>query len=91
MGECVSDRSGSAAAEVLRVPFALTRQVRGGTGLRGLRAAESGGQRTWTFDLALDRRQLGGTDRVLAYGWRRYLGGNGPLTAALGLAAQLDR
>ena len=28
-------------------------------------------------------------DRVLAHGWRRWLGGNGPLQAALGLAAQL--
>jgi hypothetical protein len=28
-------------------------------------------------------------DRVLAYGWRRYLGGNGPLKAAIGLAVQL--
>jgi hypothetical protein len=28
-------------------------------------------------------------DRVLAYGWRRWLGGTGPLRAALGLAAQL--
>ena len=29
-------------------------------------------------------------DRVLAYGWRRWLGGNGPLRAASGLAAQLS-
>ena len=29
-------------------------------------------------------------DRVLAYGWRRYLGGSGPLDAALHLAACLD-
>jgi hypothetical protein len=28
-------------------------------------------------------------DRVLAYGWRRWLGGSGPLTAALGLATRL--
>jgi hypothetical protein len=28
-------------------------------------------------------------DRVLAYGWRRWLGGTGPLRAALGLAAEL--
>jgi hypothetical protein len=28
-------------------------------------------------------------DRVLAYGWRRWLGGDGPRQAALGLAAQL--
>jgi hypothetical protein len=28
-------------------------------------------------------------DRVLAYGWRRYLGGRGPLRAALGLAESL--
>jgi hypothetical protein len=28
-------------------------------------------------------------DRVLAYGWRRYLGGRGPLRAALGLAQSL--
>jgi hypothetical protein len=28
-------------------------------------------------------------DRVLAYGWRRWLGGTGPLWAALGLAALL--
>jgi hypothetical protein len=28
-------------------------------------------------------------DRVLAYGWRRWLGGKGPLRAALGLAAVL--
>jgi hypothetical protein len=27
-------------------------------------------------------------DRVLAYGWRRWLGGTGPLRAALGLAAE---
>jgi hypothetical protein len=27
--------------------------------------------------------------RVLAYGWRRYLGGRGPLRAATGLAAVL--
>lgn len=30
-------------------------------------------------------------DRVLAYGWRRYLGGHGPLKAARGLAASLSR
>jgi hypothetical protein len=30
-------------------------------------------------------------DRVLAYGWRRYLGGSGPVRAALGLARVLDR
>jgi hypothetical protein len=29
-------------------------------------------------------------DRVLAYGWRRWLGGDGPRQAALGLAAQLS-
>lgn len=29
-------------------------------------------------------------DRVLAYGWRRWLGGDGPRRAALGLAAQLS-
>ena len=29
-------------------------------------------------------------DRVLAYGWRRYLGGRGPLRAALGLAESLS-
>jgi hypothetical protein len=29
-------------------------------------------------------------DRVLAYGWRRWLGGDGPRKAALGLAAELD-
>jgi hypothetical protein len=29
-------------------------------------------------------------DRVLAYGWRRYLGGRGPLRAALGLAQSLS-
>jgi hypothetical protein len=29
-------------------------------------------------------------DRVLAYGWRRYLGGSGPLDAALQFAACLD-
>jgi hypothetical protein len=29
-------------------------------------------------------------DRVLAYGWRRWLGGTGPLRAALGLAAELS-
>src|SRR3954453_17713686 len=29
-------------------------------------------------------------DRVLAYGWRRWLGGHGPRQAALGLAAQLS-
>lgn len=28
-------------------------------------------------------------DRVLAYGWRRWLGGSGPLRAALGLANEL--
>jgi len=28
-------------------------------------------------------------DRVLAYGWRRWLGRRGPLRAALGLAAEL--
>jgi hypothetical protein len=28
-------------------------------------------------------------DRVMAYGWRRWLGGKGPRRAALGLAAQL--
>ena len=30
-------------------------------------------------------------DRVLAYGWRRYLGGHGPLRAATGLARALGR
>ena len=30
-------------------------------------------------------------DRVLAYGWRRYVAGTGPLRAALGLAEQLSR
>lgn len=30
-------------------------------------------------------------DRVLAYGWRRYLGGNGPVRAALGLADRIAR
>lgn len=30
-------------------------------------------------------------DRVLAYGWRRWLGGDGPLRAASGLAEQLAR
>ena len=30
-------------------------------------------------------------DRVLAYGWRRWLGGTGPLRAALGLAAELTQ
>jgi len=29
-------------------------------------------------------------DRVLAYGWRRYLGGRGPLRAAVGLAESLS-
>jgi hypothetical protein len=29
-------------------------------------------------------------DRVLAYGWRRWLGGDGPRKAALGLAAQVS-
>jgi hypothetical protein len=28
-------------------------------------------------------------DRALAYSWRRYLGGSGPLNAALSLAAHL--
>jgi hypothetical protein len=28
-------------------------------------------------------------DRVLTYGWRRWLGGRAPLRAALGLATQL--
>lgn len=30
-------------------------------------------------------------DRVLAYGWRRWLGGDGPLRAARGLAEQLSK
>jgi hypothetical protein len=30
-------------------------------------------------------------DRVLAYGWRRWLGGTGPLRAALGLATELTQ
>jgi hypothetical protein len=30
-------------------------------------------------------------DRVLAYGWRRWLGGDGPLKAATGLAEQLSQ
>jgi hypothetical protein len=30
-------------------------------------------------------------DRVLPYGWRRWLGAKGPLRAALGLATRLTR
>jgi hypothetical protein len=60
----MSDSSSSAAAEVPRVPFAPTQRVRAESALRRLPTAGSGSQRTWTFDLAINRHQLGGGDPV---------------------------
>jgi hypothetical protein len=166
------------ARQVLSVPFALTRTVRGPQNLRRTRVDEREGRRVWTFDLAINLRSTdhgtgsvadnysaavvqlpkridgritlarkgilrnpeeaglpevaAGTeqlrrkyrvrspsaplaqqvldeevcewltgpgrgfhyeivhDRVLAYGWRRWLGGDGPRRAALALAEQLS-
>lgn len=175
----MSGRPAVDAAELLRVPFALTRTVRARQGsIRRLRVGKSENRRTWAFDLIINHQITGGTesiannysagvvelakrvdgrigldrnglmrraetldapevsagteelrgvftvratsedlaarvldkdvcvwlvgsgrgfhyeivhDRVLAYGWRRYLGGSGALKAALGLAAHIER
>lgn len=166
------------ARQLLSVPFALTRTVRGRQNLRRARVDELEGRRVWTFDVAINLRSAdhgtestadnysaavvqlprridgrigiarkgflrnpeetgapevaAGTDelqrkyrvrspdaglarqvldervcewltgpgrgfhyeivhdRVLAYGWRRWLGGDGPRKAALALAEQLS-
>lgn len=61
----MSGRPAVDAAELLRVPFALTRTVRARQGsIRRLRVGKSENRRTWAFDLIINHQITGGTESI---------------------------
>jgi hypothetical protein len=76
------------AREILRTPFALTRDIRSPEGaLRRVRRSEQDGLRTWSFDLVTNRQNHGGTQNTAS----NYSAGVAELRSRLEMRLSLSR